>query len=253
LISIWELTNATARLVLPPGGLIVLAMLGLGLARSHARSGTTLTLLALIGLYVLSTPLASRSLLQTLEDPYVDPSRDRAAGAIVVLGGGSNPIAPEYGEASASAETLTRLRYAVHLHKQTGKPLLLSGGSPSGSGTSEGEQMNTALRDFGVTAKWVESTSNNTLESARYTQKTLKRAGIDRVYIVTHAWHMPRSKMAFQNAGLQVVPAPTYYTGSRQIMLPDFFPSASGMLNTYAFFHEIAGIAWYRLKFARER
>lgn len=253
MISAWELTNTTARLLLPPGGLIVLGILGLAIARSHFRSGTTLSLAALLGLYVLSTPFASRSLLQTLEDPYRDPAKDRAAGAIVVLGGGSNPGAPEYGGDAVSAATLERLRYAVQLHRRTGKPLFLSGGSPTRLGSSEAEQMNLALRDFGLNAKWVESESNNTFESARLTRKTLKHAGIDRVYVVTHAWHMPRAKMAFQNAGLQVVPAGTAYTTSAHFLLPDFFPAASGMRDSSFFFHEIAGIAWYRLKFARER
>ena len=252
-MTTWELTNATARLLLPPGGLIVLGILGLALARSHFRSGTSLSLVALLGLYVLSTPIASRSLLQTLEDPYTDPAKDRGAGAIVVLGGGSIPGSPEYGGDSVSPATLERLRYAVQLHRRTGKPLLLSGGSPTGLGSSEAEQMNATLREFGVSAKWVESTSNNTLESARLTRKTLKHAGIDRVYVVTHAWHMPRAKMAFQNAGLQVVPAGTAYNMGARLLLPDFFPTASAMRDSAYFFHEIAGIAWYRLKFARER
>ena len=253
MITAWELTNTTARLLLPPGGLILLGIVGLALARSHARSGTMVSLFALLALYALSTPLAGRFLLQTLEDPYVDPAKDRTAGAIVVLGGGSNAGAPEYGADAVSAATLERLRYAVQLQKRTGKPLLLSGGSPTGLGSSEGEQMKAALEDFGASAKWVESGSNNTLESARLTRRTLKRAGIDRVYVVTHAWHMPRAKMAFQNAGLQVVPAPTSYTKSSHVLLPDFFPSAAGMQQSASFFHEVAGIAWYRLKFARDR
>jgi uncharacterized SAM-binding protein YcdF (DUF218 family) len=253
LISIWELTNTTARLLLPPGGLLVLALIGLALARSHARSGTGISLFALLSLYIISTPIVGRSLLHTLEDPYVDPLKDRSAGAIVVLGGGSYPRAPEYDGDTVSSATLERLRYAAHLHRRTGKPLLVSGGNPTGLNTTEGEQMKAALRDFGVSAKWVENHSKNTLENARLTQKTLKQAGIDSVYVVTHAYHMPRSKMAFQNAGLRVVPAPMAYTTSTRFMLPDFFPSATGLRDSYIFFHEIAGIAWYRLKFARER
>ncbi|MFT7885251.1 YdcF family protein, partial [Salmonella enterica] len=88
---------------------------------------------------------------------------------------------------------------------------------PTGRPSSEAEQMKSALRDFGVSAKWIESDSRNTLENARQTRKTLKQAGIERVYIVTHAWHMPRAKMAFQNAGLQVVPAATAYTTSAPV------------------------------------
>lgn len=254
MISTWELTNITARLLLPPGGLILLGLLGLALARSHARSGTGIGLFALLSLFALSTPVVGRALLQTLEDAYTEPGKDRGAGVIVVLGGGSYARAPEYGGDTVSKETLERLRYAALLQRRTGKPVLASGGNPAGISSSEGEQMKTVLREFGATAKWVEGGSDNTFESARMTQKILKQAGFDSVYLVTHAWHMPRAKMAFQNAGLRVVPAPIGYSGNGQAMrLLDFIPSAAGLVKSSHFFHEIAGIAWYRLKFARDR
>lgn len=252
-MSAWELTNVTARLLLPPGSLILLALIGLALARSHAKAGTGAGLFALMSLLLLSTPIVSRNLLQTLEDTYADPMKERVAGAIVVLGGGSYVAAPEYGADTVSDATLERLRYAVNLHRRTGKPILVSGGDPSGLGSSEGEQMKTALKDFGVTARWVESGSNNTFENARMTQKTLKHAGVDSVFLVTHASHMPRAKMAFQNAGLRVVPAPMHFTTAAPLSVIDFVPAASGIRDSWYFFHEIAGIAWYRLKFARER
>jgi uncharacterized SAM-binding protein YcdF (DUF218 family) len=252
-MSAWELTNITARLLLPPGGLILLALIGLALARSHARAGTGVGLLALLSLLLLSTPIVSRNLLQTLENGYADPMKERGAGAIVVLGGGSYVDAPEYGADTVSETTLERLRYAANLHRRTGKPILVSGGDPSRLGSSEGEQMKAALKDFGVATRWVESGSNNTFENARLTQQTLRHAGVDSVFLVTHAWHMPRAKMAFQNAGLRVVPAPMHFTTAAPLSVLDFAPAATGIKDSWYFFHEIAGIAWYRLKFARER
>jgi uncharacterized SAM-binding protein YcdF (DUF218 family) len=253
-MSAWELTNVTARLLLPPGGLIVLALLGLALTRSHVKAGVAAASFALIALLLLSTPIVSRNLLQTLEDPYVDPARERSAEAIVVLGGGSYRDAPEYGADTVGALTLERVRYAAHLHRRTGKPVLVSGGNPARLQTNEGQQMKSALRDFGVTARWVESESSNTFENARLTQRTLKQAGIDSVFLVTHAWHMPRAKMAFQNAGLRVVPAPLGFRTTPPRIAPlDFVPNADALIDSWFFFHEIAGIAWYRLKFARER
>ena len=253
-MSAWELTNVTARLLLPPGGLILLGLVGLALVRSHLKAGLAVASFALVSLLVLSTPIVSRNLLTTLEDPYTDPVKERNADAIVVLGGGMYPSAPEFGTATVGAATLERLRYAAHLQRRTGKPILVTGGDPARYSTTEGEQMKTALKDFGASVKWVEGASANTFENARLSRKILKQSGIDSVFLVTHAWHMPRAKMAFQNAGLRVVPAPMAFrvSPSRFSML-DWVPSAEGLQDSWHFFHELAGIAWYRLKFARER
>jgi uncharacterized SAM-binding protein YcdF (DUF218 family) len=253
LVSAWELTNATASLLLPPGGLIVVGLVGLAFARVHVRTGIGIAAFSFLALYALGTPLCSKSLLRTLEDPYTDPVKDRGAGAIVVLGGGSYANAPEYGGDTVSKETLERLRYAALLHRRTGKPIMVSGGNPMRIHTSEGEQMRAALHDFGVATKWVEGSSNNTLESARMAQRTLNQEGIDSVYIVTHAWHMPRAKMAFQHAGFRVVQAPLGYSTMPAFAMLSLVPNGGGMRDSYMFFHEIVGIAWYRLKFARER
>jgi uncharacterized SAM-binding protein YcdF (DUF218 family) len=189
--------------------------------------------------------------LQAIEAPYSDPTADRSAGAIVVLGGGSYARAPEYGGAdTVSSATLERLRYAAHLHKLTGKPVLVTGGNPAGLETNEAEQMRIALHEFGVTTRWLEAGSNNTFENARLTYKLLKPAGIDSVYLVTHAWHMPRSKMAFEKSGMRVVPASMHYGGRHPLRTLDFVPNAGALKNSALFFQEIVGIAWYHLRFA---
>jgi uncharacterized SAM-binding protein YcdF (DUF218 family) len=253
-MSAWELTNVTARLLLPPGGLILLGLVGLALVRSHLKAGLGMASVALISLLALSTPVVSRNLLKTLEDPYADPVRERNADAIVVLGGGMYPSAPEFGSPVVTAATLERLRYAAALQRRTGKPILVTGGDPAGYRATEGEQMKAGLKELGATVKWVESASANTYENARLSRKILKQSGVDSIFLVTHAWHMPRAKMAFQNAGLRVVPAPTAFrVAPPRFSVLDCVPSAEGLQQSWYFFHEIAGIAWYRLKFARAR
>jgi uncharacterized SAM-binding protein YcdF (DUF218 family) len=228
---------------------ILLALIGLAMVRAKMRFGAGLALGSLLALYVLSVPYVSKALVRSLETPYTDPTRDRSPGAIVVLGGGSYHAAPEYDGDTVSPPSLERLRYAAHLQRRTGKPILVTGGNPAGGATSEGEQMKQALKDFGVNVKWVEGASNNTFENARLSQHTLKKAGVQSVYLVTHAWHMPRAKLAFERAGLHVVPAPLAYKTGTGVKVLDFVPSAFALGESYTFFHEVLGMLWYRLKF----
>lgn len=248
-MSAWELTNITSHLVLPPGVFILLGLAGLAFVRSHARFGMGLSLFSLLALLTLSLPAVSWTLLHSLETPYVDPARDRSGGAIVVLGGGSYFSAPEYDGANVvGAYTLERVRYAAHLQRRIGKPILVSSGNPMGAGTSEGEQMKNALREFGASVKWVEGESNNTYENAKLTREVLHKAGVQSVYLVTHAWHMPRAKTAFERAGLHVIPAPMGHRTRVKWMVLDFIPSAGAFQDSYFFFKEVLGSVWYRLK-----
>jgi uncharacterized SAM-binding protein YcdF (DUF218 family) len=248
-VSAWELTNVTARLILPPGLLILLALIGLSLVRSKVRFGASIALGSMLALLALSLPVVSKLLIRSLEVPYSDPTADHTAGAIVVLGGGSYMNAPEYDGDTVGHATLERLRYAAYLQRRTGKPILVTGGNPAGGKTTEGEQMKNALREFGTTAKWVESASDNTFENAKLSRKMLKKAGIQSVYLVTHAWHMPRARMAFERAGLHVIPAPMAYKTTPRLMVLDFVPAAGALGDSSTYFHEILGMVWYRLKF----
>lgn len=248
-MSAWELTNITARLLLPPGLFIVLGLVGLAFMRSRMRFGTALAAFSLVGLYLVSIPIVSGYLLASLQTPYSDPARTAGPEAIVILGGGSYFNAPEYDGDTVGIATLARVRYGAYLQRKTGKPILVSGGNPVGGRTSEGEQMKSALKEFGANVKWVESSSNNTFDNARMTRQVLNKAGIQSAYLVTDAWHMPRARMAFERAGLHVVPAPMAYEGPPPLRPIAFVPSSDAIFDSYKFFHEILGMLWYRLRF----
>lgn len=249
-MSIWVITNAIAAWLLPPGCLLLVAAWGLLRLRKHPRSGTALLVFALGALWLLSTPLVARSLMSLLETTPVDLASTPPAQAIVVLGGGKYAAPPEYGGTdTVGASTLVRLRYAAYLHRATGKPLLVSGGSPEGSAVSEAQAMKSALEnEFKAPVTWTENTSNNTFENARASFVTLKAHGVTRIYLVTDAWHMPRSQRAFAAAGFSVVPAPTAFATSHGFTLLDCLPHAGSLRQSSLFFHEIIGLAWYRLK-----
>lgn len=245
----WVITNTIAAWLIPPGCLLLLAGWGLLRASKHPRSGKALLILGLSALWVLSTPWASRTMLQALEADLTDPLRASPAQAIIVLGGGQYYAAPEYRADTVSEATLVRLRYAARLHRETGKPLLVSGGSPQGNPISEAQAMKLVLEnEFKIPVAWTEADSNNTLENARASRTMLAPLGINRVYVVTHAWHMPRARWIFANAGFDVVPAPTKFATNFRLTPRDFMPKADALEDSSHFFHEIIGLAWYRLK-----
>ncbi|MBY0270972.1 MAG: YdcF family protein [Burkholderiales bacterium] len=244
----WQLTNALVALLLPPGMLILLMAGGLALRRTRPRLATGLITGSLVALYVLSMPLTAHFLLTCWEPPPSSAGTGKAA-AIVVLGGGKSHDAPEYGGDTVRGATLLRLRYAAHLQRRTGLPILVSGGSPEGSAPSEADLMRRALQnEFSVPVRWAEDGSANTLENARLSYRMLAAENIRSVYLVTHAWHMPRARLAFETAGFQVIPAATGYTTRYRLTILDVLPSALALRDSALFFHEIIGIVWYRLR-----
>jgi uncharacterized SAM-binding protein YcdF (DUF218 family) len=246
----WLITNAFAALLVPPGSLLLIAAIGALAIRRRPRTGRTLVWLSLVALYALSTPFTAGLLTGLLEPAPRDPLSDASGQAIVVLGGSTYFSAPEYGEDTVSAATLVRLRYAARLHRATNKPLMVTGGAPQGNAGSEAELMKAVLeREFGVPVKWTERGSNNTLENARLGYQLLGAAGARRIYLVTHAWHVPRAKLAFEHAGFVVIPAPTAYATRYRLTLLDFLPSAGALYDSSRFFHEAIGIGWYHLRF----
>ena len=83
------LKKVLTALLMPPMVCVLLALLGLWIARRHRRTGTALTLASLLSLLVLSTPLVADGLLKGLQSAgQATPQALAPAQAIVVLGGG---------------------------------------------------------------------------------------------------------------------------------------------------------------------
>ncbi|MDT3736875.1 MAG: YdcF family protein [Denitratisoma sp.] len=224
------LKKILTALALPPAGPLLLAALGLLLMRRRPRLGKSLAWSGLVLLWLLATPAVTKPMLAAVEDvPPLDPSLAKSAQAIVVLGGGSYHAAPEYGGDTVSRWSLERIRYAARLQRETGLPLLVTGGAPLG-GEPDGRSMGAALeRDFGVKVRWVEDRSADTRENARYSAPLLREAGIRRVLLVTHAWHMRRAQEAFVAERLEIVAAPTGYEASAPYTLLDWLPGPRGL------------------------
>jgi uncharacterized SAM-binding protein YcdF (DUF218 family) len=175
----------------------------------------------------------------------------KKADAIVILGGGTYFHAPEYAGIDSIAETtLCRLRYGARLQRETGKPILVSGGRPRHNLISESSLMSSVLtQEFNVPVKWSEGESNNTYENAVYSYRILQKVGINKIYLVTHASHMPRASAIFRKVGFDVIEAPTAFTTRPETNLLTFLPRSEALQEIKIFTHEVVGILWYSLKF----
>jgi uncharacterized SAM-binding protein YcdF (DUF218 family) len=233
-----------------------LLALGLLLDRRYPRTGRALRVAAMALLFFLSTGIGARMLVYPLEHMTraLAVAQPPDAQAIVVLAAGRYVNAPEYAGAEIPDYiALARLRYAAHLYRDTGLPLLVSGGNGSSDGSRKPKAwaMANALRqDFGIPVKWIEPASATTAENALFSAKLLKQDNVSRVVLVTDAMHMPRSVMAFRESGLQVIPAPTIFFSTSELAWPDVFPDAEHLRRSYYAMYEWAGLGWYFMRYA---
>jgi uncharacterized SAM-binding protein YcdF (DUF218 family) len=244
--------------LVPPGLLVAIAVLGFLIGIRWRYFGSFLVLSSIAATLIFSLPLTGEQLMRGIESRFVPldprhlPPAPPAPGAIVVLGGGRYADAPEFGGDTVNGVTLERLRYAASLHRLTGLPILVSGGKPAAEEQAEAELMQAVLaREFQVPAKWVEARSATTFENAKFAKAILVAAGIRRVYLVTHAWHMPRALWAFETVGMDVVPAPMGFTtlGRLEREVLGYFPSACGLELSSIALHERLGLLWYELRY----
>ncbi len=242
----WAIKQIIGSLLLSPLSVLWLTVAGLCLRNRRPRLGNTLCWGGLLLLYCLSTRLVATGLERWVELTSL-PSATQPPRAIVVLGAGRYIDATGHYQLAESA--LARLAIAARLARQTRLPILVSGGAPDGGAPAEAELMASALLEsHGLSARWVESGSDNTVENARRTAGILLPAGISSVYLVTHAWHQPRAMRAFGIAGLlttpQSVPAATF---GRPVWR-NLLPSLSALEDSASSIHELVGLAWSRLQ-----
>jgi uncharacterized SAM-binding protein YcdF (DUF218 family) len=244
--------------LLPPFSLFLTMAVGQLLKLWRPRAGAALSRIAMAMLVILCTEAGARLLVRPMEDltaplpPAEVEAAGRSAQAIVVLAAGSLERAPEYGPADIPDNiALARLRYAAHLQHATNLPLLASGGNadPARGVQAKALTMARALsEDFRTPVRWVEPDSSTTSENAAFSAAILKPAGVQRILLVTDAMHMPRAQRAFEQAGLQVVPAPTMFYAYGSVSPWQFLPSAGGLHLSYYASYEWLGLIWYRLR-----
>ncbi|MBF0382956.1 MAG: YdcF family protein [Magnetococcales bacterium] len=253
-------------MLLPPGITILLILFAIytwnkqkNSSRTRDKKSPFILWLALFSLYFMSINYTANTLTSLLERPDIHPPltieqiKNTKAQAIIILGHGRYANAPEYGgEDTLNTGGLARARYGAKLHRETGLPILLAGGSPYGGSTSEASIMKSVLeKEFYVPVRWLEEKSKNTFENALYSSQLLEKENIQRVLMVTHSRDIFRALKAFQTVGkLQVTPAPTLFARqANKITLKSLTPNPYALGRTAVAIHELAGMYWYRWRY----
>lgn len=251
------ITKILTCILIPPVSLIITAILGLCLSLFRRKLGLWLTMVSLIVLLLCSLPVVSANLVNTLQgDAPILPDELKQtvadAEAVVLLAGGRQKLAEEYGDDTVNSFSLVRARYAAWIVKQTHLPLIISGGRVLDEAKSESELIHDLLQnEFNLSEECcIEEQSRTTYENALYTAKLLEQKSIQSVVLVTHAWHMPRARAAFEHFDVRIIPAPTAFYGRDSTNRINYFlPSTNALMFSGMAFHEMFGNWWYKMRY----
>ncbi len=170
-----------SALVLPPLPFLWLMLLGARRFGGGRLWAWLLLLAGAVGIWLSSTLAAGQALharwlppaqALTMAGPEALQAAAKPATAIVVLGGGREDYAPEYGGPNLTEQSMARLRYGLWLAHETGLAAGLQWRhGPCAVGRAERGAIaaTIAARDFGRPLKWTEGGSRDTRGNAART------------------------------------------------------------------------------------
>lgn len=246
-----------------PLGLACILLL-IVLSRIKAQAWQRVLLISALLILVLGgNRWIAMSLARSLEWRYLPGEEIPAAEVAVVLGGGT--LSADYPRSGVEINGAgDRVIYAAQLYHQ-GKVenLLLSGGFLGWNPrqTSPAQDMADLLQalDIPQQALWLEPDSRNTYENALLSAKILQEKDIQKILLITSAWHMHRAVKLFEAQGLEVIPAPVdfsvtqrdwemFWQADWKSQLINLVPSASSLSWTTLMLKEYYGILVYELR-----
>jgi uncharacterized SAM-binding protein YcdF (DUF218 family) len=170
--------------------------------------------------------------------------------AIVVLASGAFGPRPWNPEGTIGLGTYVRCQHAAWLyHNVKAVPIIASGGQFDSEAHPSvyAEVMRKALIEKGVPDEhiWLERESHDTYTNTLYSAKILRQHGIQKVALVTEAYHMLRSEACMRQQGFAVVPAPAGFKTMTTFAWDDLLPRSQALRTMDTVVHEWVGLLWY--------
>jgi uncharacterized SAM-binding protein YcdF (DUF218 family) len=234
---------------LPPGILVSLMLLsGIWfLFKKNWKPGIINSLIGIFMWSLLISPVAD-ALNRGLEADFKIPENPQG-DVIILLGGGVYDKVPDLsGVGAPTEEMIGRLVTAVRLQKKLNVPIIVSGGAVCRK--AEAPIAKRFIVDLGVPANKViiEDKSRDTIENAKYANEICKKIGYRKPILVTSAYHMKRSVMSFEKAGMKVVPFPANFKTwkDKKYGWEDYMPGSG---NAMGVIKEYVGFIFYKIAY----
>ncbi len=245
-----KLEKIIASLLTPPGLLVLLQFLLTLLIFKYSRKNIlrNLSVIILLILIVFTTAIGVRIFLfpleNTAEEMNVEPGEPYP---IVIMGGG---IYYDKGDAKPGLHSIQRLSKGYQVYQKLKTPLIYSGGVGIGqSGMSEADVAANWLINLGIPPEdyIAEDQARTTYENGLFIQEWTRKNNYNKVYLVTSAVHMLRSRAVLNSQGIEVLSIHSGFLYSHRLSWLDYLPNRGALYASLSAVHEWLGLVWYRI------
>jgi len=225
------------QFLLPSVFILIFVLIGFIFLLKKQKIGKFLIVIGVILYYFFSISPVSDLIISPLENKYVPLEQNelqQTNNIILLLGGPESDV--------LRASEALRI-YNLKLEK----PLIYIAGRNFLSKQNQALKLKNYLIERGIDEQNIllEDESKTTFESAQNVAKILKQKPF---FLITSAYHLPRSIWIFKKYNTNPIPAPTDFKIQNEYNFFDFFPKANNLKNVDSAFHEYFGLVYYRLK-----
>jgi uncharacterized SAM-binding protein YcdF (DUF218 family) len=243
-------------LILPPG-LFILILFFIFLFINNKKICKRLILLLILIIYLTSINPVKYFLFKNLEKNYYfyadikDKSFYNNIPAVVILGAGTLNNNKIYNFSGLPGEAVKRVLGGWKAAKNSNMVILLSGGNVLRikKQNTESALMLNFLKELKFDSKKIilESKSRNTHENAEFSSKILKNLKMNKVVLVTSAYHMKRAVFSFNKFGIEAVPLPVDFRSynTKENTVYEFFPEISQLNDSVRAVREYMALIYY--------
>ena len=248
------LTKLLPLVFYPVGTVILLTLLGIIVTLSRRRYALPIFFLAILWLWIASTPIFGDWAISTLERQYpAQPiGETQKSDVAIILGGAVSQPAPPRVDLDLNKSS-DRVLQAVRLYKagRVDRVLVAGGNIPwLPNIQSESELIRSLLVDWGVPLKAVAiaGKSRNTYENALEIKEIWRKEPFETALLITSAHHMPRAMAVFKKMGVPVTASATDIEALKNIPSSPlrWLPDVSALVMTTMTIKEWLGYWAYR-------